>query len=254
MAGWILGAHHVADFVEAVLLFRGAGQVVLISALLWLFYLALEPYVRRLRPTALVSWTRLLSGGFGDAVVGRDVLIGATWGALLLLFSSLWLRLPAWLGLPANPPEALLTPLLGARVVGSWVSYFVTNAILLGLGALLLYVILRFLLRRELPTVLAFTAILGFVVSAGQEPLWLYALSGVVIMGGYAVLLLRFGLLAACAGPFFANCFTAFPYTTDLGSWQAGPTLMVLPLTAVLAGLAFRTALGGSGLRRYLAG
>ena len=29
----------------------------------WLFYLALEPYVRRLRPWTLVSWTRLLNGG-----------------------------------------------------------------------------------------------------------------------------------------------------------------------------------------------
>ena len=77
---------------------------------------------------------------------------------------------------------------------------------------------------------------------------------GLIVMGSYAFVLLRFGLLAACAGPFFANCFNAFPYTTDLGSWHAGPTLTVLPVVAVLAVLAFRTAVGGSGLRRYLAG
>ena len=162
---WVLEAHHVAYVGgEAVLVARGAGAVVLVSVLLWLFYLALEPYVRRLRPATLVSWTRLLSGGFGDAVVGRDVLIGATWGALVCLFSALVSRLPAWLGLPIEPPGdiMMLGSLLGLRDVASRLLDFVMGGILLGLGALLLYLILRFVLRRELPTVLAFVAILTF--------------------------------------------------------------------------------------------
>jgi len=253
---WVLGAHHVADFGgEAQLVARGAGAVLLVSAFLWLFYLALEPYVRRLRPATLVSWTRLLSGGFGDAVVGRDVLIGAAWGASVSLFSALCSRIPEWLGLPTEPPSFfMLGSLLGVRITVSRVIDFVMGGILLGLGALLLYLILRFVLRRELPTVLAFVAILTFVVTAQSDPLWLGVTTGLIVMGSYTFVLLRFGLLAACAGPFFANCLNAFPLTTDLGSWYAGPTLTVLPVVAVLAVLAFRTALGGSGLRRYLAG
>ena len=256
MGSWILEAHHVGDVGgEFVLVARGAGMVVLVSCLLWLFYLALEPYVRRLRPSTLVSWTRLLNGGFGDAVVGRDVLIGATWGALLSFFSAGCSLLPAWLGLPAESPGMeWLSTLLSARIVGARVLDLLTGGILLGLGALLLYLILRFVLRRELPTMLAFVVILTFVTSAHGEPLWLAAAVGLVIMSTYAALLLRYGLLAACAGPFFANCLMGFPLTTELASWPAGPTLVVLPLVAVVAIAAFRTALGGSGLRRYLAG
>ena len=50
---------------------------------MWLFYLAVEPYARRLRPWTLVSWTRFLGGGLGDPVVGRDTLVGLAWAVLL---------------------------------------------------------------------------------------------------------------------------------------------------------------------------
>jgi hypothetical protein len=253
---WALGAHHVADLGgQAALVARGAGAVLVISTLLWLFYLALEPYVRRLRPATLVSWTRLLNGGLSDAVVGRDVLVGATQGALITLLSSVVSRVPAWLGLPAEPPASMmLGALLGSRSVVTRVLDFAMGGILLGLGALLLYLILRFVLRREIPTVLAFVVILTVVATVQSDPLWLGLSAGLVVMASYVFVLLRFGLLAACVGPFFANGFAAFPLTTDFGRWYAGPTLVVIPLLAVLAILAFRTALGGSGLRRYLAG
>ena len=90
---WALRAHHVEDpGLEIASFARGAGIAVLVAALLWLFYLALEPYVRRLRPWTLVSWTRLLNGGLRDAVVGRDVLIGLAFGIGLTLVSLLGAR------------------------------------------------------------------------------------------------------------------------------------------------------------------
>ena len=64
LVSWVLGAHHVADSnAQMGLLARGAGLVLLEATLVWLFYLAVEPYARRLRPWTLVSWTRLLGGG-----------------------------------------------------------------------------------------------------------------------------------------------------------------------------------------------
>jgi serine/threonine-protein kinase len=256
LMSWALEAHHVADFGgEFQLIARGAGMVVLMSSLLWLFYLALEPYVRRLRPTTLVSWTRFLGGGLGDTVVGRDVLIGAAWGALVTFFLAACHRVPAWLGHPAEAPSfAWLPTLLGPGVVAARVLDVLMSGILLGLGSLLLYLILRFVLRRELPTMIGFVGVLTVLVAAGSEPVWLGASVGLIVMGSYAVLLTRVGLLAACAGTFFANCLMGFHFTTDLGSWMAGPTLLVLPLLALVAVLAFRSALGGSGLRRYLVG
>ena len=49
-------------------------------ALVGMFYLAVEPFVRRRWPDALVSWTRVLAGQFRDPIVGRDILIGALLG------------------------------------------------------------------------------------------------------------------------------------------------------------------------------
>jgi hypothetical protein len=256
MAGWALGADHVPSIPDEMgMVVRGAGGVVLLSVILWLFYLAIEPYVRRLRPSTLVSWTRLLNGGFGDAVVGRDVLMAAAWGALMSLFFALMHRLPTWLGLPAEAPFLEFAPtLMGHRFTASYVLGMLVDGVLLGLGGLLLYLILHFVLRRETLTVLAFVAILTAMLSGGGDSFWLSLVAVLVFVASFAAVLLRFGLLAACLGPFFTNCLIAFAYTTDIGRWYAGPTLTVLPFVVVVAVLAFRTAVGGSGLGRYLSG
>jgi hypothetical protein len=255
---WLLQAHHVADtFAEMGLLARGAGMVVLLAALVWLFYLALEPYVRRLRPRTLVSWTRLLSGGFGDVAVGRDALIGATWGALMAMVFAVVLRLPEWLGLPADAPRLWnLDGLLGLHRQLAGVLDMVTGEVLFGLGALLLYLILTFVLRRELVAILAFVGFLaGLEVAAmSPDPVGLALGVRLAAMGAYAFLLFRFGLLPAIVGMFVADCLVASQLTTDLGLWYSGPTLLAVPLVCVVGLLAFRAARGGSGLRRYLAG
>ena len=71
----------------------------------WLVYIALEPYVRRLWPEVLISWSRLLSGRIRDPRVGRDVLIGGVAGLLLTLGLSVRLLLPARLGGTPIPPS-----------------------------------------------------------------------------------------------------------------------------------------------------
>src|ERR1039458_8388142 len=53
------------------------------SSFFWVLYIAMEPYVRRRPPATLVSWSRLLVRGFRDPLVGRDVLAGCLWGALV---------------------------------------------------------------------------------------------------------------------------------------------------------------------------
>jgi hypothetical protein len=81
MAGWGLQADHVTDFFgEFILIMRAAGNGLLISSILWAFYIALEPYVRRRWPGALISWKRFLSGGLRDPLVGQHILIGSVAG------------------------------------------------------------------------------------------------------------------------------------------------------------------------------
>src|SRR5262249_53345196 len=113
------------------------------AALLGLFYLALEPFVRRRWPWGQTAWNRLLAGRFRSPLVGRDVLAGLVFCvSLVLLFSAIKLGaealgLPPPSPLPAGPPTphgqlapltyALLAPAAGA---GTAVSTFMTAFLL----------------------------------------------------------------------------------------------------------------------------
>jgi hypothetical protein len=57
------------------------------ACMIWLFYLAVEPYVRRLWPGTLVAWTRLLEGRLRDPLIGRHILLGALSGLTLSLLA-----------------------------------------------------------------------------------------------------------------------------------------------------------------------
>jgi hypothetical protein len=179
------------------------------------------------------------------------------WGAGLVVLFSLARRLPVWLGSgPLEPVTHFNIPaLLGPRHAVSGILDLTAGDMLLGLGTLLLYLILRFVLRREWLAIVGLVALLTAIQLAGtHDPLWLSIPLRLAIMGSYAFVLLRFGLLAAIAGPFVADALLVAPLTTDLGAWYSGPTILAVLLVCTLAVLAFRTAQGGSGLRRYLAG
>jgi hypothetical protein len=254
---WALAAHHVLDATAQFgLIVRGVGIAVLVAAMLWLFYLALEPYVRRLRPWTLVSWTRALNGGTGDRVVGRDVLIGMTWGAVLAVVLLVSDYVPRWLGQPSPVPDSgNLDLLLGTRQVLAYLTGSPVDSAVLGLGALLLFLILRLVTRRDFLAVLLIVAILS-VNQVGQmnEALWFSLPLGLLIFSSYIALMLRFGVLAAIAGPFTVNLLLAPPQTWALGSWVGAATPLVLLVLVALAVFAFRTALGSRSRPRRLAG
>jgi len=254
---WLLHAHHVADVLGEMALFtRGAGRVIFLASLLWLVYLALEPYVRRLRPNTLVSWTRLMSGGFGDAVVGRDVLVGAAWGAGVAFLHGVGIRLTPLLGHGAFEPlsESIPSTLgLPANVAALFDTAFAD--ILFSLECLLLFLVLRFVLRRDALAIAGLVLVLSALQSWGQlQPWWLWLGIGLVVMGSWVFALFRFGLLTAIAGMFVADTLLTSPLTTSLGSWHATPTLVAVAVVVTIGVLSFRAARGGSGLRRYLAG
>jgi hypothetical protein len=69
---------------------------------------------------------------------------------------------------------------------------------------------------------------------------------GLVIYVSYAVLLLRFGVLSAIAGAFTADILLGLPLLPDPGHWTGSATMVVIPLLALLAAVAFRTAIGGT--------
>jgi hypothetical protein len=85
--GWILlgraiiGGHHVMDnAMEYNGLVLALMHATWQSIVRWMVYLALEPYGRRFWPDTLLGWSRLLSGRFRDARIGREVLAGVACG------------------------------------------------------------------------------------------------------------------------------------------------------------------------------
>ena len=69
----------------AALLSAILGAALFLAAQVWLAYVALEPTVRAEWPDALAGWTRLLRGRVRDALIGRDLLLGALAGVVMRL-------------------------------------------------------------------------------------------------------------------------------------------------------------------------
>jgi hypothetical protein len=84
----MLSAHHVALSSEFHVFIVRALSAAIPAADTWALYLAFEPYVRRRWPQSMISWSRVLSGGFRDPLVGGHLLIGVALGIGLALLNS----------------------------------------------------------------------------------------------------------------------------------------------------------------------
>jgi hypothetical protein len=233
---------------------KGTGLALLVACLVWVFYLALEPYVRRLRPWTLVSWTRLLSGGIRDAVVGRDVLVGLAFGTYIALLNQV-LR-----SLPERAPDLFgVDALLSTGILLSYVVGRVVNAVLGGLALLLLFLILRLATRRDW---IAALLVVAFLISGelaesvqSKDSLWLVLSLAVMAWGAFVALLLRLGALAAITAFWTADLLLGPAVLYAPGSWTGATVFVIVPLLLAVAVLAFRSATSGHpDVRRYLAG
>ena len=154
---WLFGAHHVASVEEFALFYGFLSSTLLASLFFWILYIALEPYVRRRWPATLVSWSRLLAGGFRDPLVGRDVLVGCLWGALVEDVFRLTAVIPFWLGSPPPPPVGSVAwQFLGARMIIAGASYHLVRSILYAFVFLFVIFLFRVFLRKQWAVVLTF--------------------------------------------------------------------------------------------------
>ena len=119
MALWVFQAHISSAGNFVYLLFLAISTALLWGGAVWVLYLALEPYVRRYWPQAIISWTRVLAGRWRDPLVGRDVLYGAVLGILFCDLYGLRYHLEARLG---APPVSCNTDYLGSvrLAIGAW--------------------------------------------------------------------------------------------------------------------------------------
>jgi hypothetical protein len=237
-------AHHVPNFSELELFLEFLAGGVAWSCFLWLLYIALEPSVRRHWPATLVSWSRLLAGGFRDPLVGRDALVGC----LLGTFASLLSRLASWLGAP--PPQPLSGPqlqFLGARTIIGSISSGLGGALVAALAFLFLLFLMRAVLRRQWAAAVAFVVFLSGLSAATRSQDAIFAFLLLSILNGVTVfLLIRLGLLALVASFVFQFCLLEnFPLTTQGSAWYAGISLAGILLMAAIVLYSFYTSLGG---------
>jgi len=249
MLVWTFETHHVLDVADELrLLTFGLAFAFSWAGMLWLKYIALEPYVRQLWPEALITWTRLLAGQWRDARLGRDLLLGALVGVTLGVLDMLGRTLPAWLG-STTPVPYWDWWIPSTFVDGYWTGNFVINLLYSFRWAffdVLLFLALRALLRHPAPAVagyVLFATVLYLGTTAGFfESNW-YWLFCAVIEFLIILLLMRVGLFAMVTAIFVWYC-VYFPLSNDL----AGNGAYALGAVVVLAGYGFYTSLGGKAL------
>ena len=239
MLWWVCRANHVPTAHEVVSIIEALFVYFVAAARSWMFYVALEPYVRRRWPQIMVTWSRLLGGGIRDSLVGGHLLIGGAFGVGFAIAGFInrvvgeqsgeldtGLRLDSMLD-----ARHMTSVLLGDPVLSS-----VFSSLIL----LLLLFLFRAMFRRLwLPA----AAVLIVIANLGSGPLgWVAIGIGASL---FTFILTRFGVLAMMAALFVAQTLLFYPLTTDLTAWYAGGAVFAIASVLALTGYALYTALGG---------
>jgi hypothetical protein len=252
----MLYAHHVRGFAEVNLIPRLTSWALLAAGVSWILYMAIEPYVRRRWPHRLVSWTRLLSGGWRDPLVGHDVLLGTCTAAAMVCLDLLWTRLPT--GAPPPRPEASFADtyfdsLLGVPETLSVIIDSCCAAVFDGMFIVVLLLVLQLLLRKESLAAVLVVALYSILWLLANGPHWSWSLSWIwmglpVALLSQSILmlvLLRRGLLPLVTAMLVIGVVQGVPLTAQLGHWSAGPTAWALSIVSAIAVWGAWASVGG---------
>ncbi|HET6976481.1 MAG TPA: serine/threonine-protein kinase [Pyrinomonadaceae bacterium] len=249
---WLFYSHHVSNEAEAFNFIAGVQNILAWTLFFWVVYLAFEPFVRRRWPERIVSWSRLLAGGFRDPLVGRDILIGAVFG-LGIVICNFYLAnaVPRLFGYAPGIPwmDFPATQLLGIRSFAFGITQQIFGALLQSFMLLFFLLLLYIILRRERIAAVVLTLIMAVALSLTHEtaagiP---FACIAVILM---VASLYRFGLLALVSAIYFVHLTIFFPITSDLSAWYAADFVLASIIGLGLVGFAFYTSLAGQPLFR----
>ncbi len=243
---WLAMSHFVPGTETFANLMLSLAAAFLTGGITWMVYVALEPWIRRRWPHAIISWSRLLAGQWRDPLVGRDVMFGTAFGvAWLLIVSADYIGL-ARVG--AAPQFSATAYLLGGRhAFGQWLSQ-VPQSITITLAFFFLLLGLKVLLRKDWLAAPAFVAIFVLLKSLQtSHPL----VDVPVIVAIYAILVVivfRFGLVPLAVGAFTVDMLGNVPLTADFSAWYMGTSALALLSVVGLAVWGFYHSLGGGPL------
>jgi serine/threonine-protein kinase len=250
--GWLFTSHHTFTAGEALNFISGIQSQLFWAAFFWVVYMAFEPFVRRRWPNRIISWSRVLAGGFRDPLVGRDILIGAVFGWAIIacnfFLPHIFLK---WLGHPPRIPwfDFPATELLGIRSFMRGMVFQTFASLLQGFTILFILLLFFVVLRRERLAAFALWLIAAVALSLTHETP--AAMPFAFFSAGLVVLVLyRYGLLALIAADFMVHIVIFFPITSDLTAWYAGDFVLALIASLGLVMFGFYTSLAGQPLFR----
>ena len=240
MLNWALAATHANSYTEEFfnVALPAVAKALLWTGALWVCYVALEPHVRRIWPHRLVSWTRLLNGRWHDPLVGRDVLIGAAAGIVLVpaiglldQFGAAMSKLPERVPMGGTP----LQTLLGVRFVAERVGITAIVAIHWAMLFLFVPVLIKLVVRNVwLAIALAFViwttmALLSRPQVTGWDILCQSLATAVPLF-----IAIRYGFLSIAAACFGMFILWNMPITSRYTEWYSGVSLFAILLLAAL--------------------
>jgi serine/threonine-protein kinase len=227
------------------------GQWSLWAAIFGMFYLAVEPTVRRRWPWRLVASGRLLDGRLRDPLVGRDLLVGLAAGTVIALLPRLASIAAGWFGPPPIPLTIPVGPVMTSRfgppmdwgVIIRFAGFSISGAMFTFMIAFVLHLILR---KPWLSWVAYVLVVTGQF--SGVEPSPERVAQALVTALILAVLVGRFGLLATVSALFTAIVWSLAPLTTDLSAWYARQGAVAALVVIGLAVYGFVVSVGAKRL------
>ncbi len=246
MLVWIFNGDFVPSLGSFGLFVLACSNSIFLAAVFYVVYLAIEPYVRRHWPQAIISWSRLMAGRLRDPLVGRDALFGVILGISWVLIIEVTFLALKHIG--ATPDLSSLDFLMGPRkVLGACLSQ-VAQSIQATLGFFFLMFVFRVIFRKPWLAAIVFVAFWTAVQTHDSHHYALVVPSYVIVYSIAAFMVLRFGFIALAVGIFTADLLGSIPISTDLSSWYIGNSIFVIVLVAAMAVWGWHTALGGQKL------
>jgi hypothetical protein len=248
MAIWVFEAHFVPSVSCLALFLLAVSASLFFAGITCTVYLALDPYVRRHWPHAIISWSRAIAGKLRDPLVGRDLLYGVLLGLIWAIFFELTYLAQVREGGPPNFGSTVF--LMGTRrVIGAWF-WHLANSLQATLAFFFVMFILRALLRKPWLAALAFV-ILWTGIKLQDNPHWIRNTPGcVVVYSVVAYMILRFGFITLATGIFVVDVLLTIPITTSPASWYMSGSLFAIAGVIAITLWGGFTALGKQKLMR----
>jgi serine/threonine-protein kinase len=240
---WLCRGHLVASFDMVLFFVIAVSTGLFVSGTTWMLYLALEPWVRRRWPHAIISWSRLLSGQFRDPLLGRDILFGVMLGVVWILIIRTGLIFTIRMG---AAPELYPTDyLMGGRMaLGAWLAR-VSSSILATLQFFFLLLALKVVLRKDWLAAIAFVALFALPRGLSSSYMPIDLPMQILIYAIAVLIVFRFGLVPLAVAIFTVDMLAGVPFSADFSTWYMTTSIFALLSIVALAAWGFYHSLGG---------